>query len=497
MSSLSTQNQTNIKKPNIGEKDQDQFPEGGRGWLVVAGCFVILGQTYGLINAYGQYQIEYEKLYPGTKSEILALIGSLQPFMVNLSSVVAVPLIKAIGPRFTVLIAMVIISFGYMMLSLAKEIWQVFLAQGIVIGVGLGLCCFVGFSIPQQWFKKRRALAVGIVASGSSLGGTVWPIAVSHLEKQVGMPWTNRIIGFIYLPLLAFAAIAVKARVLPSSSSSQNNQDIESKQEKESHHSHHSLANLPDDIIANELAEEMGLEESGSIKTSDKSNATKKLQQELPRKKYLGIFHSHFLLDWTVSKDWTFQVYLFSTFMAFLGLFLPLFYLPTYCQRIGASPNIYNYILTILNAASIIGRIVPGYIGDKIGRLNSLIPFVLFSGISILVFWLPTNTVALAIVFAVAYGISSGSVISLYPSVIGQLFGIEGLPSRLTLMFLANAIPSLIGPLIGGSFLPLEQDVGDRGFYKLMVFSAVSFLVAAAALIYLRLSISRKLFVFL
>lgn len=41
-------------------------------------------------------------------------------------------------------------------------------------------------AIISHWFKKRRGLALGLTAAGSSIGGTVFPIAVKHLITEVG-----------------------------------------------------------------------------------------------------------------------------------------------------------------------------------------------------------------------------------------------------------------------------------------------------------------------
>jgi hypothetical protein len=41
------------------------------------------------------------------------------------------------------------------------------------------------FSV-NHWFFKRRGLALGIVTSGSSVGGVVWPIMINHLIIKVG-----------------------------------------------------------------------------------------------------------------------------------------------------------------------------------------------------------------------------------------------------------------------------------------------------------------------
>jgi MFS family permease len=79
------------------------------------------------------------------------------------------------------------------MTSLCTEYYQIFLAQGVGAGIGVGTLflpvlsviprerCFsptsspFGTDQPPEWFQRRRALATGIVVSGSSVGGVCFP----------------------------------------------------------------------------------------------------------------------------------------------------------------------------------------------------------------------------------------------------------------------------------------------------------------------------------
>ena len=39
---------------------------------------------------------------------------------------------------------------------------------------------------PAHWFKRRLGLALGIMALGSSVGGTLYPIIVRNLMEKLG-----------------------------------------------------------------------------------------------------------------------------------------------------------------------------------------------------------------------------------------------------------------------------------------------------------------------
>ncbi|TFK50400.1 hypothetical protein OE88DRAFT_249908 [Heliocybe sulcata] len=74
-----------------------------------------------------------------------------------------------------------------------------------------------------------------------------------------------------------------------------------------------------------------------------------------------------------------------------------------------------------MNAASAVGRIIPGYTADFVGRYNLFVPFSFTTGLLSLVLWINTkNTVAL-IFFAVLYGFFSGAFISLVTPCIAQI----------------------------------------------------------------------------
>ena len=63
-----------------------------------------------------------------------------------------------------------LVVFGYMMTSLCTQYWQTMLAQGLVVGFRSSLLYIPAIAVIQQYFEKRRALANGLAACGSSFG---------------------------------------------------------------------------------------------------------------------------------------------------------------------------------------------------------------------------------------------------------------------------------------------------------------------------------------
>lgn len=96
----------------------------------------------------------------------------------------------------------------------------------------------------------------------------------------------------------------------------------------------------------------------------------------------------------------------------YVGLFSPLFYVTPYTVSLGLDPNMAFYMISILNAASLFGRILPGILADWYGTLNMFI-LATASSFIIIFCWTKATSIAGVVVFSFAYGFSSGTVVSL------------------------------------------------------------------------------------
>lgn len=71
----------------------------------------------------------------------------------------------------------VLLVFGQLMLSLCTTYWQVLLAQAICIGIGCGALFVPSVAILNTYFTTKIATALGLAASGSSIGKSKLPKA--------------------------------------------------------------------------------------------------------------------------------------------------------------------------------------------------------------------------------------------------------------------------------------------------------------------------------
>ncbi|KAJ6587778.1 major facilitator superfamily domain-containing protein [Mycena sp. CBHHK59/15] len=152
-------------------------PDGGfEAWRTVAGAWLILLGTFGYSYTFGVYEDFYSREYLHNHSP-----SSISQRPTN-DAFPAGPFCGKVfddgGFHVIEITGCVIFTFSVFMLSLAKpeQYYQIFLAQGLGMGIGLGLTFVPTLGIIVHHFKRRRGLASGIALSGASLGATFFPI---------------------------------------------------------------------------------------------------------------------------------------------------------------------------------------------------------------------------------------------------------------------------------------------------------------------------------
>lgn len=145
-----------------------------------------------------------------------------------------------------------------------------------------------------------------------------------------------------------------------------------------------------------------------------------------------------------------------------------------------------RYLLSIMNASSIPGRIIASLIADKVGALDTFAVICAFSSASIF-YWISVSNVAGNIAFPVLYGFFSGGVVALASVVITYITpDMSRLGTRLGMISILKGIASLIGPPISGALL------GATGNYLgVQLFSALGMMLTALFSGALRVDIAR------
>ncbi len=171
-------------------------------------------------------------------------------------------------------------------------------------------------------------------------------------------------------------------------------------------------------------------------------------------------------------KQANFILLIISLFFIFLGMFTPLFFIPTYAVARGTDAALASYLLAIVNAASTFGRIIPGILADKFGRLNMFAFGGIITGVIVFCFNTAETTAAM-VVYSIVFGFFSGDN---HLWSFRSLHALSARPSRHGNIYWYGNGPefsrALIGPPVNGA---LVDNFG--GYFEVSIFSGVMCLV--------------------
>ncbi|UZP36509.1 hypothetical protein NXS19_004325 [Fusarium pseudograminearum] len=399
-----------VAQPPVKPVAGSGAPDGGlEAWLVVLGAWCTSFCSFGWINSVGAFQEYYQNdLLKEYSSSTIAWIPSLQIFFIMGMGPIIGKLYDSYGPRWLILGGSFLHVFGIMMASISTEYYQILLSQGVCSAIGVSAIFQPALSVIHGWFDSKRGAAFGILSTGSSIGGIIFPIMVTRLIKLVGFGWSMRICAFMIMFLLIIANLTVKCFTPPR----------------------------PQKVSRSQLAKPF--------------------------------------------REPEFVFCLLGFFFFTFGMFIPINYLPVQALQAGVNPNLVQYLIPILNAASLFGRIISGILGDRIGRYNIFIIVCYLSTIWVLALWIPCNTQNGLIAFAALFGYSSGAYVSLIAPLVAQISPIQEIGFRTGMVFFVSSIGGLTTNPISGQILEKPNGwIGVKVYAGVFCFVGTTFIFAA------------------
>ncbi|KAJ9142398.1 MFS general substrate transporter [Pleurostoma richardsiae] len=388
---------------------ESDIPDGGlAAWLCVLGAWCTSICSFGWLNSVGTFQQYYEsEPLREYSSSTISWIPSLQIFFMMAMGPIVGKSFDRHGPRALLLVGSFLHVFGLMMASISTEYYQFMLSQGVCSAIGVAAIFQPAINCINGWFNRKRGIAFGIVATGSSIGGVIFPIVVSRLINSVGYGWAMRISAFLILALLAIANFTVRSRLPPR----------------------------PTNI------------------------SSKQMSQPFHERGFLFL--------------------LFGMFFLTFGIYVPITYLAVDAYEHGMSPSLAQYLVAILNAASLFGRLLAGFTSDKVGKYNTFAISCYLTGVSVLALWIPGTSNGATVAFAILFGFFSGAYVSLIAALVAHISPLPEIGFRTGLVFLFASLPGLTTDPIAGAIIDHTGSwVGLKVFAGGLCLVGTTFIVA-------------------
>ncbi|KAI5827494.1 MFS general substrate transporter [Schizophyllum commune Tattone D] len=436
--------------------EEQPYPRGRwKAWSTVMGAFLIQFYVVGILTGFGVFQEYYTTEWlPSYSASDVSWIGGVQYLFELGLGPVAGKLYDAGYGRASTLSGSFITMLSFFMLSLVDrdQYYQVFLAQGVGMGLGLMFVFGTTMTMVSQHFKSRRALAMGIVAASSPLGSIMYTILLNHLfHGPTGFAWGMRYVAFATLGCFIAGNLLLHSPVKDMKRKARERRAV-AKEEK----SASSALGTQDEAEKAAVSASKDVARKSEGPTAPVANGTP-VTSEAPL--------------W----DLPFVLTMISALLWSLGATPPNFYMQLYAETHGVDQQLCFYSFAILSFASIFGRIVPGWMADRWGAANVFIPS-LFMVAAISFGMFGCGHPAGLVVFAVVFGYFFGTVIAIYmPMVASMTPPGTNMGRRLGVSLVPVGIGSFVGPPISGAILGRHYD-----WWKTIVFSGVLLMGACA-----------------
>ena len=194
-------------------------------WLVPPAALAVhlaIGQIY----AYSVFNAPLTKLIGITESAAgdwkLTTVGwifSIALAMLGASAAMFGTWMERVGPRKAMFVAACCFSLGFFVSAIGvhtHNLFLLYLGNGVIGGIGLGLGYIGPVSTLMKWFPDKPGMATGLAIMGFGGGAMLAsPLSVSLMsffssETSVGVAQTFVVLGLFYLVLMMIGAFTIR-----------------------------------------------------------------------------------------------------------------------------------------------------------------------------------------------------------------------------------------------------------------------------------------------
>lgn len=326
------------------------------------------------------------------------------------------------GPRFVIASGGLLIGIGYVLCAFADSLSMLYLAYGLLVGIGTGMVNGCTISCAVKFFPDKRGFAGGTVTAFLGVGAACLPFIINYLINSFGVSAACVSFG-------VFAGILIPVCGLLT-------------------------FKCPDDFA------------QGFINISSAINA------------------SAMNVDWSGMIKSPLFIPLFLLFItgSTMGLMLISSISGIAQSQIGMGLAAGATAVSVISIANTLGRFLSGSISDLLGRVQTLVLMLVFAVLGFVLLILAGKGDLFSFFTGIVLvGLCYGSFIGTYPGLVADEFGHQHNSVNLSLMFMGYSVGGIGGPIL----LRWASGEGSyTGAYAVCIAAAI-FGIACASIFFL------------
>ncbi|RMY69438.1 hypothetical protein D0863_06460 [Hortaea werneckii] len=334
--------------------------DGGKdAWSLLGACFLLEALVWGFPFSFGIFQDYYinKNLFEGNEGGITAIGTTATGLMYFAASFVAVA-----GQRWpqyrrpTMLTGAALIVLSLIGASFCNTVAGLLATEGVLYAIGGVITYFPAIQYIDEWFIMKKGLAYGVVWAGTGSAGIVVPFFSQWLLDSFGFRTTLRVWAIILAVMMAPALYFIKGRVPVSGSSALRPVDL------------------------------------GYMKRAA-----------------FWVFWISIMFEGKSNRAGVSTATPADSDLAGLGYFVPTYWLPSFARSLNVPSFVGPLGLALYNVAVVVGAVSMGALVDHCHAGTAMLVSTVGQMLAIFVFWGLTSTQPMLYVFALIWGVFSGS----------------------------------------------------------------------------------------
>jgi OFA family oxalate/formate antiporter-like MFS transporter len=179
-----------------------------RWWRVVGG--LLMNLALGTLYGWSVFVAPLETRF-GWKRADTSMVFTVAVIVFALSFVVAGRIQDKFGPMRCSLAGGILVSVGFFLCSFTTSLTYLYICFGVIGGLGNGFGYATPIPVMAKWFPDKRGLAVGLAVGGYGAGSAIFgPLSQLKLIPAYGWETTFQILGVVFLLMTTAGAMLLR-----------------------------------------------------------------------------------------------------------------------------------------------------------------------------------------------------------------------------------------------------------------------------------------------
>jgi OFA family oxalate/formate antiporter-like MFS transporter len=354
-------------------------------WLPIVGG-VSLNLALGSLYAWSVFVLPLEKEFGWNRAQTswvftIAIVAFAATF------IVAGKLQDAKGPRICAFLGTVLVGGGFALASLTTSLTFLYIAFGLIVGIGNGFGYSAPTPVASKWFPDKRGLAIGLMVGGYGAGSAIIGPLATQMIVDYGWRSTFQMLG------AAFFVMGMIGTAL--------------------------LKNPPPDFRPPAVSAAAAKRSSVNLSTSE------------------------------MLRTPTFYALWVAYCLGTTAGLMVISQLVPFARSVGLTAGEAAFAITVGAFGNAGGRILSGWLSDTLGRLTTLKAMIIGSALVMSALAMGSTQIGLFYILVAAGYWCYGTQLSVFASTTADFYGTRNLGMNYGALFTAWGVAGMLGPFIG------------------------------------------------